>query len=380
MTSKKSRRSLGRLVLWSSVLYLLALCGVLYSLDHCTEQQWYFGALLYLPPEGWLLPLVMLFPLALLTRPAICLLHVAAAVVVYMGFMDARAFSRKPAEVAVQVDSNDVLTVITANIGQRRVQNLQPFLERQQADVIAFQKVVYSPKAFLKKYPDYDVRVEDQFTLASKLPILNSGIVPDLTFEGRPVAAWFELNYGDRSVVIYDVHMPTPRWYLLGLRNSASVRDGELPSEEAEQNFQYYWTERFELARGLLAVLREEKRPMLVVGDFNTPDHGGLYQLFAAQLVDSFAVAGAGGGNTFPCNGSRKLSLLGPWMRLDYIFAGPDWYPIECAVEPPVSAEHLAVMGKYALLQSGSSPPAGQAASPQESGERVAAVTNFIDH
>ena len=221
MMSKKSRKSPGRLVFLMSVLYLLALCGVLYSLEHCTEQQWYLGALLYLPPEGWLLPLVILLPLALLTRPAVCLLHVTAMAVVYLGYMDARAFGREPNEVALQVNSNDVLTVITANIGQRRVKNLQPFLDRQQADVIAFQEVVYPPKAFLKTYPDYDVRVEGQFTLASKLPIMNSGIVPDPTFEGRPVAAWFELNYGDRPVVIYSVHMPTPRSFLLGLRYSA---------------------------------------------------------------------------------------------------------------------------------------------------------------
>lgn len=352
MAPKKSNRPLKFVALWGSLLYLLILGMVLYSLENCTEQQWYWGALLYLPPEGWLLPLLILMPLALLVRPWLCLLQLGAVVFVFVGYMDHHGPGSKSLEVEVeQTESNAVLTVVTANIGQRNANLLERFLHSVQPDVIAFQEAGTFPKTFQKQFPEYDLQIQGEFKLASKLPIRNSGIVPDLGFEGRPVAAWFELEYLDRIIVFYSVHMPTPRSFLNEFSGDKDETGGAVISQAARENFQAYWTARFDLARRLLATLRKEKRPMLVVGDFNTPDHGGVYRLIASDLLDSFAVAGSGGGDTFPANARGGYFQLGAWLRLDYLFAGRDWIPIECRVEPPVRAQHLAVMGRYHLLE-----------------------------
>jgi vancomycin resistance protein VanJ len=338
------------LITWTSVAYVLALALVLYGLEHCTERQWLFGALLYLPPMGWLLPLAVLLPMAVMLRPSVCILHIAAATAVFFLYIAPHSLEKKVHATSRQTD----LTVITANIGQRNVKTLQPFLESHDFDVIAFQERAYNPGTLAAQHPDYNVRVEKEFTLASKLPINGSGIVPDLEFQGRPVAAWFELDFHGQFIVVYDVHMPTPRSYLWQLRGNGfwvGLRSGGgLIDTEGAREYEYYWTTRFELARGLLTALEQEKRPMLVVGDFNTPAHGGLYRLLAANLTDSFAVAGDGGGETFPESAGR-LSRLGPWMRLDYLFAGKDWIPLACEVEPRVRAQHLAVAGRYTLMK-----------------------------
>lgn len=345
----KSFRPLRFLVTWTSVIYLLALAGVLYGLEHCSERQWFLGALIYLPREGWLLPLGALLPLGLLIRPVVCLLHAAAVALVLFGFdhsptapITARATSTRPA-----------LTVVTANLGQRKLRTLLPFLKAQAPDLIAFQEVAVSRKGFSLEDAAYATRVEGEFSIASKLRIRNSGIVPDLTFEGRPVAAWFELEFEDRPVIVYSVHMPTPRSYLLNLRGNgflASVMSGGgLLSDSAREEYQYYWSSRFELARGLLAALKNEKRPVLIVGDFNTPDRGGLYELFTAQWIDSFAAAGSGSGDTFPGDLHGRAAEFGLWLRLDYLFAANGWQPVECSVEPLVRAQHLAVAGTFEL-------------------------------
>jgi endonuclease/exonuclease/phosphatase (EEP) superfamily protein YafD len=350
MKPKKPHWRLRLIVTWGTVLYLLALIGMTFTLEHCTERQWYYSPLLYLPPLGWLLPLVVLVPLALFYRQVMLLLHLLAVIIVFTGYMHYHA----PPEDEKKAGADPVgpvLTVITANIGQRPPKTVQPFLDQWDADVIAFQEAIYREKAFTLDNPGYNVRVEGEFSLATKLPIKNSGIVPDLTFEGRPVCAWFELRFHNRSIVIYSVHMPTPRRYLMNLRGggvmSELFRGGGMFSQEMQDEYKYSWDFRFNLMRGLLAFLEKEKRPTIMVGDFNTPDHGSLYKHFAAAYVDTFAAVGKGYGPTFPADVRSPLALYRPWLRLDYQFVDDNWRPLECAVEHLARAQHLAVAATY---------------------------------
>ena len=143
--------------------------------------------------------------------------------------------------------------------------------------------------------------------------------------------------------------MPTPRTSLDTMRKTGVHGRFGLATDGEHGEFDYYWKARFELARGLLDALAQEKRPMIVVGDFNTPDHGELYKLFSSAMTDSFAAVGTGARATFPADVGGKLFELGPWLRLDYLFAGKGWMPIGCEVEPAVRAQHLAVMGRFQL-------------------------------
>lgn len=347
--SSKFVRVLRWLLFGASVAHLAAVIAVLYALEHCTEEEWYLSPLLYLPPQGWLLPLAVLGLMAVFLRPLFLVLHVASVVTVFLWFMHFHG----PEENAdlKEYQPEQVLTVVTANIGQRNVKKLQPFLDSVDADVIAFQENVYREQAFDQGNNGYAVRIEGEFTLASKLPIRESAIVPDLTFDGRPVAARFELEYKNRRIAVYNVHMPTPRSYLYELRGRGflveSVMGGGLFDPEKQHDYQYYWTNRFALARSLLVVLANEKLPVIICGDFNTPDHGGVYQLFAREYRDTFAAAGRGYGFTFPGDTHMPVAGYGPWLRLDYQFADEHWQAIECLVEPPVRAQHLALEASY---------------------------------
>jgi endonuclease/exonuclease/phosphatase (EEP) superfamily protein YafD len=78
------------------------------------------------------------------------------------------------------------------------------------------------------------------------------------------------------------------------------------------------------------------------------PDHGGMYRLFASKFVDAFAASGNGWGFTFPgAKESRIGALLGPWLRLDYLFAGHGWKPVECRTADDALSQHRAVLARF---------------------------------
>ena len=104
------------------------------------------------------------------------------------------------------------------------------------------------------------------------------------------------------------------------------------------------------MSRDIIAILQKETVPFLVVGDFNMPANGRTADLFRATMSDAFQQKGRGLGNTFPGSSDNRMAdFFGPWLRLDYLFAGKDWEPLMCRVEPRVAGQHLAVMARFKL-------------------------------
>ena len=108
--------------------------------------------------------------------------------------------------------------------------------------------------------------------------------------------------------------------------------------------------ERVKLARRLEGVFEREKKPFIVAGDFNMPDHGWIHRFFAARLTDAFATAGSGWGATFPGDSEYPFSFRGPWLRIDYIFAGRGFRPVYARVEQERRSEHRAVAARLARV------------------------------
>jgi endonuclease/exonuclease/phosphatase (EEP) superfamily protein YafD len=103
-------------------------------------------------------------------------------------------------------------------------------------------------------------------------------------------------------------------------------------------------TARVQLARDLAGVFSREKRPFLALGDFNMPSDGYVHEVMTWGLRDCFAKAGRGFGFTFPGDRRNPMTLGEPWLRLDYVLAGPGWRVNECRVEPERRSKHRAVV------------------------------------
>ncbi len=339
----RGRRPVRRALAWITILYAALLAGGLAMLDFRSEPHWFWSGLLFLPPQLWLLPLVILLPLALRWHPRLCLVHLLVVAGLSFGYMRFR-WHRPPQP------RGPVLTLLTANVAQGDPRSLAAFLPRVQPDVIVYQDARRPDLLPTSGRTDWFTARQREFVVASRFPIRRSGLVESLRYNRQPVTAWFELDWNGRELVIYNVHMPTPRRFLARFRGQGygvdAIRWQRVFSQADRQASSAYWQERHRLASGLCAVLRQETRPMLIAGDFNMPDHGWLYRMMVRDWTDAFAAGGRGWGMTFPGTGGLIQKLLGPWLRLDYVFCDARWRVLDCEIEPPQPAEHRALAAR----------------------------------
>jgi endonuclease/exonuclease/phosphatase (EEP) superfamily protein YafD len=323
-------------------LYGLSLVVLFVALEWWGESNWLLSLPLFAPPQLFLAPLLLLTPACLLVRPRLCLWHIAFVVAVAFGFMTFR-WAPRPAP------DGPAITVVTHNAGQGNVPQFDKFLATGKPDVILLQDARSRAPRFSARHPEYEVAVCGEYVLASRHRIRQAVLLAEPNFDGRPLAARFEVELGGKPVAFYGVHFPTPRGQFHRFLSRRLVGDflgeGTLPG-----GFAYYsaWiSTRHDLARSLAKLLENEPLPFIVGGDFNMPDHGAIYHLFARQMDDAFARSGRGWGMTFPGYIRQPAGLLGPWLRLDYLFAGRGWTPISCDVEPGRESQHCAVVARF---------------------------------
>ena len=325
-----------------TVSYLVLLILILLALEYHGERNLTLCFLLYAPPLGWLLPIIPLAPLCLLFCPRVALAYLAAVPILLFGYMDYNWTSGR-------APSGPSLKIMTNNIGQKGKTSLTPFIEAEKPDVIALQEAGRA-RQFAGAYPDFNVAAHGEFTLISRHPILKSGFVREVMWHGQPAAAWFEIEFEGSPLVIYNVHIPSPRGDLnklagrgmaLGLLGFMGGRIGEVRKE-----YQETWDQRVEFAVALAGVMESDPRPTLAVGDFNMPNHGVAYRRMTSELKDAFAETGKGFGFTVPGATRNPLSLFGPWMRLDYIMTGKGFAPANCRIEPYRASQHRAVVAE----------------------------------
>ena len=336
------RRALG----WLTVTYAALLFAAMIALEWWAEKLWVFSLLLYAPPQALLAPLLVLTPLCLLVRRRLCLVHFACVLVLAFGYMTfRRAGSAQRGE--------GLISAVTFNFGDSNRPQFASFLEREKPDVILLQDARGRGPEFAAKLPGSFVAGHDQFVFVSKFPIQKSALLAEPQWAGHPVAARFEVLVGGKPLVFYSVHLPTPRAELsrfLGGRRVLGDLVGRRHREPGFGNYSEWLAARIALARALAKVFQDEPQPFIVAGDFNMPDHGLIYHLFAGEMSDAFAHEGHGWGMTFPGGKGRFVRLFGQWLRLDYFFAGRGWRAVECRPEPGDLSQHKAVLARFEPL------------------------------
>ena len=333
------RRALG----WLTMGYVAGLLVLLLGLEWWGERNWLFSVLLYAPIQTSLLPLGLLTPACLLFRWRLILWQVVAAVILVFGYMTFRWSSVPPV-------SASELKAVTFNIGESNRLQLMSFLEAEKPDLILLQDARSVGASLAAKFPGMHTSDLGQFALLSKFPIQNAALVEGVTTQGQTVAARYEILFQGRTIAVYNVHLPTPRQQLsrfVGGRRVIGDLVGHGHREAAYGNYREWIQERMRLAQALAGTLAREKEPMIVGGDFNTPDHGYIYHLFAGKMTDAFAQAGRGWGLTFPGSTHNPISFFGPWLRIDYFFVGRGWRVTECRPEPGRKSQHKAVFARF---------------------------------
>lgn len=334
---------------WLTAAYVGGACVAMIALEWWAERLWGISLLLFAPPQIMLLPLLALTPLCLFFRPRLCLWHLAVVLVLAFGYMNFR-WSSPPARTA------QTITAVTFNAGQSSHSQFTEFILAEKPDVIVLQDAGTTIGTTLRaKLPGYHFAAHGEFAFLSRFPIQKSAMVDPPRGEGRPVAARCELLVQERTLVFYSVHLPTPRRVLehsLGIRGflRGLLRDtvpGRARRDPLYGSYGEWLEKRIELARALCKVFADEPQPFIVGGDFNMADHGYIYHLFAGEMRDAFKASGRGWGLTFPGNTRNPVAGFGPWLRLDYFFAGRGWQAVECRPEAGRKSQHKAVLARF---------------------------------
>ncbi len=339
-----------------AILYCIGLLLSPWLLGFVGERNLTSAFALYLPRTLFLLPLIVVIPLLLLIQWRLLPLPILSAVVFWMVGM---GWNTGGNTTIVPSDSRQTLNVLTYNRGQHMNQSLQPFKEATLPDIIALQEAPGRAAGYTKAvgYEEFGFTdSEGEFTLLSRYPILSSTsiIIPAGSRPMQP-AARFEIDFANTPIALYSIHFLSPRDTLSYYRRGAFLY-GILglpgtPWAEKRRINQQFWDDRIAQAEELARIVREDPLPAIVVGDFNAPAGGYIHGLFLDDLNDAHAEAGHGFGYTFPGTTRNPLSLGGPWMRIDYLFAQKDHWETEwCVTEPDRPSQHRAVAAQFRLI------------------------------
>ncbi len=341
-------RWLRRLTLWSVILYIVSLLVVTQALSWGGERNVTTAFLIFLPPSIWWLPALPLAFAALLLHRRALLLLLGVMLWFAYGFLDWR-----PGQDAVTGET--ALNVMTYNRGQHMNQSLKPFKEATLPDIIVLQEA-YGRAAGYAADPDYadlpHTRNLGEHTLLSRYPVLEEKMLPALPGQS-PKAVRFVIDWKGQKIALYSVHLQTPREVL-----GHQVRGGFLygilglpgtPWAGKRQQMQTFWDGQIADAEIILKAVREDPLPTLLAGDFNSPHVGYVHRLITRELQDSHAEAGQGFGLSFPGSTHNPLSMGGPWLRIDYVFASRHWQVEHCVTEADRRSQHRALTSTVTL-------------------------------
>jgi vancomycin resistance protein VanJ len=322
-------------------VYPIALLLVIVVVRFGASQSTLLSAALFLPPHGYLLPLLFLIPVALLRGPWSAWLSAGlGALLTLLGPMGLKlnlGGSSTSARIVV------TMNVDSAYAGATRV------VERilaQQPDIVFLQEIGIQGEELTRglrtKLPF--VVAHDQFIVASRFEISDL-VTPKPAFvRGRdrtPRYIRVQINLPEGPFVAYNVHPISPRPAFIIARTGgfrSQIASGHLFSEEMRD---IIWKNieirQFELTSAARDAAKEQL-PVLIAGDLNTPANSLFFSRNFAFLRDSFAEAGLGFGYTFPA----KL----PFLRLDRVLIGDGIEALDARVDCRGLSDHFCLVTK----------------------------------
>ncbi len=363
-----------KLLRWTMLFYLLALLVQCLLMRFVGERNVFFAFCIYLPPLVWFLPALALLPLCMLVLEWRGLLVGTVGVVALLLFFFGLEIRGQSDLLALDPAARErQLVVLTNNRGQNLNQSMRGFKDAVKPDVMVFQESGGYSARYLADpgYAEFKHgRDVGEFSLVSKHPIISMepvvvvvDAVPRMpgvstttvaVKESHVVAARCVINFQGQHVVIYNVHMPSPRdalrYHMRGpfLYGLLGVPGTLLGDKRAA--IQRGWNQRIEMVRELIKRAEAESEPTLLAGDFNMPSAGYCKSLVNGTWGDGHDVRGSGFGFTFPGTSRNPLWLGGPGIRIDYVFFDPEkWRCIGAITEPDRESQHRAFVASLTL-------------------------------
>ena len=314
-------------------------------LNRFGADRWWFGALnLYLPQIVWVAPGVLLTVLSLTMArrwiwvPLLCIAWVLGPI---MGFC--WSTQGPPA-------GGPFLRIMTWNVkygGNNKITQwaIADYINETGPDVVLLQDaggLLHGPIG--RFFRHWNVRSFGQYVVVSHLP-LEEAEVRSIPFFGQThTCLRCRLHIGTKTLILYNVHFESPREGL-GAFREVRRQPWYLPSavKQLEENVEA----RVSQAQALRELIMQEREPVMVVGDLNSPDASLACALLReAGLHDAFAEGGRGYGYTY---GHFLLRTRLPWhgaswMRIDHIMLSSELRSRGCRAGTYRYSEHRPVI------------------------------------
>lgn len=209
-----------------------------------------------------------------------------------------------------------------AKYGKRDVSALIDDMLWYKPDVVFLQDATGAMKGPLKEFfRGWSLYSHGQYVTASRLQLSRPEVL-STSFPGeKQEILRCVLTVGGKEIILYNVHLQTPREGLNAFRN---VRRRPLLLPEAVEKLEDNVKARFVQAGMVREYLRQEPAPVLLAGDLNSPDTSHVLAILRkAGLHDAFAESGKGYGYTYGhfLLKNRLPWLRVSWMRIDHIMS-----------------------------------------------------------
>jgi endonuclease/exonuclease/phosphatase (EEP) superfamily protein YafD len=292
--------------------------------------------LLYLPRASLALPLLVTVPLILISGS----FHLIVTQFLCLWLILFPLMGLKPPSRPQAIGQEPSIRVLSYNVwfANRGVDAIRAEVERAQAQIVLFQAVSTRAYAVLEGEPfaHWHTLRFGRLAIASRFPIAEHQLFEDAS--GMPFAR-FTLETPLGTIDLYSVHTISPR----GALNHFRMFRQWVPSESARFDASLNTQLREQQIRHLVEVAHKSKHPVLIAGDINLPVLSRLEREHFRDFRDAFNEVGSGFGYTFPTN-----APIGPWMRIDRIFAGPGLRFLRFFVGGGEGSDHCPVIADVA--------------------------------
>ena len=327
---------------WAIATYLACVCAVWAAIHVGGDRSWLPTVMMFGPkwPYAAPIPVLLTWMIAVRSRPRSWMLLVVSLFILLFpigGFCLPRKLLTHNAPPELRLLS------FNAGGGHFDGNRFKSLLARSAPDVVLIQE---NGDALDQAFDEtWNVERAGNLLIASRHPLRAGGTVKRRAANRwpRPICLEADINLGDHTIHVFNVHLYSPR---IGLANVTSSRTILAPSRRTALLAEIEI--RSDEHRRVKDFVREASGDVVVAGDFNTPTSSAIYRRYWTNFKNAFSTVGIGFGHTvWVEQGGISFS-----SRIDQILSSQNLSPIRSWVGPDVVSDHRPLLADFRVVGS----------------------------
>lgn len=328
---------------WFNLAALGVLCWLLFVVS---EDWWVTTVLTYAPRLPYLAPALGLFVASLFWHRRSMWVNLAAIAIVLGPVMELSVPLARQFNAQTDGSSRFELTVVSCNT-QAFKPNFAKILEEIAVinpDVVVLQEASPLSPLVDEFFRNWHSVHYDHYWVGSRFPLKLVAKCEVEAFE-RTAGLIVEIDTPAGPIVVGDIHQMTSRKGLYEL-SPRSLLTGDGP--EMLERYQVRRDDESIQIRNMVEEARRD-RPLIALGDFNTPVSSTFFQRHWGDLQSAFDVTGFGYGYSYPCKQFRYWPKNMPWARIDHVLCSPEWTVRSCQIGHSMGSDHRLIAATLLL-------------------------------